>query len=166
MARRCFRREDGAVSEVVGFVLSFALSAIFLLIAMNTFWVAKDNTDNVVTAVELKTIANRVASRIVEASLVAQEFPNATLNMTVPLPQDLNGRPYFVKATASEVLVYSADGSLSASATTFKLEAVPNVRVAGLVASSNEVLIITYSLQPNAADPTNPFRDIRIHGEE
>lgn len=154
------------MSEVVGFVLSFALSAIFLLIAMNSFWVAKDNTDSVVTAVELKTIANRVSSRIVEASLVAQEFPNSTLHMTVPLPQELNGRPYFVKATASEVVVYSADGTLSASATTFKLEAVPNIRVSGLVPSSNEVLVVTYSLQPNPADPDNPFRDIRIHGEE
>ena len=161
-----FRRDDGAVSEVIGFVLSFALSAVFLLIALSSFWMAKDNTDSVVTAVELKTIANRVSARIVEASLVAQEFPNATLNLTVPLPQDLNGHPYFVKATAAEVVVYSADGTLSANATTFKLDAVPNVRVEGLVASSGEFLVVSYSLQPDPQNSNVFLRHIRIHGEE
>lgn len=159
MARPLLRRDDGGVSEVIGFVLSFALSAIFLLIAMNSFWVAKDNTDGVVTAVELKTIANRVAARVVEAGLSAQEFPNATLDLTVALPQELNGHLYYVDATASAIYVRSTDGSLSASATTFKLDAVTGLTVSGRVHSSDERLIVTYSLQNGA--PT-----IRIHGEE
>lgn len=150
---------DSAVSEVIGFVLSFALSAIFLLIAMNSFWVAKDNTDGVVTAVELKTIANRVAARVVEAGLSAQEFENATLNVTVPLPQELNGRGYYVEARAWAVYVNSTDGTLTASATTFKLDAVPDVQVTGRVQSSDEVLVVTYSKQGST-------KLIRIHGEE
>lgn len=151
-------RDDQAVSEVIGFVLSFALSAVFLLVAMSSFWSAKENTDSVVTAVELKTIANRVAAKIVEASLVAQEFPNATLNVTIPLPQQLNGREYYVVATPAVVYVNSTDGALTASATTFKLDAVPEVQVSGRVVSANEVLVVSYSLQGSV-------RDIRIRGE-
>lgn len=157
--RSSFSRDDGAITEVVGFVLSFALSAMFLLIAMNSFWVAKDNTDSVVTAVELKTIANRVAAKIVEAGLSAQEFPNATLNITVPLPQELNGHIYYVEATPSMVIVKSTDGALSASATTFKLDAVPDITVSGTVHSSGEILVVSYSLQDGKPD-------IRIHGED
>lgn len=152
-------QDDTGVSEVIGFVLSFALSAIFLLIAMNSFWVAKDNTDGVVTAVELKTIANRVAARIVEAGLSSQEFPNATLNVTIPLPQDLNGRGFYVEARAWAVYVNSTDGTLSATATTFKLDAVQGVQVTGKVQSSDEVLVVSYSRQGNV-------QLIRIHGEE
>lgn len=159
MSRPLLRRNDDGVSEVIGFVLSFALSAVFLLIAMNSFWVAKDNTDGVVTAVELKTIANRVAARIVEAGLSAQEFPNATLNLTVALPQELNGHLYYVNATASMVYVRSTDGTLSASATTFKLDAVTNMTVSGRVDSSSERLVVTYSLQSGKPN-------IRIHGDE
>ncbi len=157
--RPLLRRDDRGVSEVIGFVLSFALSAIFLLIAMNSFWAAKDNTDGVVTAVELKTIANRVAARVVEAGITAQEFPNATLHLTVALPQELNGHLYYVEATPSMVYVRSTDGAFSASATTFKLDAVAGLQVRGVVHSSDERLIVTYSLQGGA--PT-----IRIHGEE
>jgi hypothetical protein len=159
VSRPLLRRNDDGVSEVIGFVLSFALSAVFLLIAMNSFWVAKDNTDGVVTAVELKTIANRVAARIVEAGLSAQEFPNATLNLTVALPQELNGHLYYVNATASMVYVRSTDGTLSASATTFKLDAVTNMTVSGRVDSSSERLVVTYSLQSGKPN-------IRIHGDE
>lgn len=157
--RRGLRGDDSAVSEIIGFVLSFALSAVFLLIAMNSFWVAKDNTDGVVTAVELKTIANRVATRIVEAGLTAQEFPNATFNVTVPLPQELNGRPYYVEARAWAVYVNSTDGTLTANSTTFKLDAVDKVLVTGRVHSSNEMLVVSYS-------PQGPYKDIRIRGEE
>ena len=159
MVRARFAGNDEGVSEVIGFVLSFALSAMFLLIAMNSFWTAKDNTDSVVTAVELKTIANRVASKIVEAGLASQEFPNATLNVRVALPQELNGHPYYVVATPGVVYVNSTDGTLTATATTFKLDAVPNLTVTGRVVSSNELLVVSYSLQ-------GTVRQIRIHGEE
>lgn len=157
---RLFQRDDSGVSELIGFILSFALSAVFLLIALGSFYTARENTDAVVTGVELKTIANRVAEHIVEAGLVSQEFPNATLNVTVALPQDLNGHPYYVEATPSAIYANTTDGTLSAQATTFKLDAVTGVSVNGRVYSSNEVLIVSYSLQNNGLT-----RDIRIHGE-
>lgn len=154
--RRLLRRDDGAVSEVLGFVLSFALSAIFLMLAMTSFWTAKNNSDAVITASELKTIADRVAAAVVEAGLVGAEYPNATMNITVPLPQQLNGHDYYVQARAWGVYVNATDGSLSSNATTFKLDAISEFQVSGLAYSSNEYVIVTYSYQP-------PKRDIQIH---
>lgn len=156
--RRRFGRNDEAVTEVIGFVLSFALSAVFLMISLNTFFVARTNSDDVVTAAELKTIADRVASRVVEAGLIGAEFPNATLNVTLDIPQDLNGHLYYIEARPYGIYANASDIGLSALATTFNLDAVEGFHVDGLVYSSAERLVITYSLQDNGAR-----KSIHIH---
>lgn len=156
---RRLTRDDSGVSEVIGFVLSFALSAMFLMISLNTFFLAKNNSDDVVTAAELKTIADRVAARIVEAGLIGGEFPNATLNVTINIPQSLNGHPYYVEARPYGVFANTTDLPLSATATTFKLDAVVGFTVDGTVYSGGERLVIEYSDRPDIG------QRIRIHGE-
>ncbi|HVM46288.1 MAG TPA: hypothetical protein VM582_10165 [Candidatus Thermoplasmatota archaeon] len=146
---RSFLRRDDAVTEVIGYVLSFALSAIFLLIALNVFSTARGNTEHVVTGVELRTLADRVASRIVEMGLVSQEFPNATMQVSLVIPQSLNGKLYTITATAASVRAETNDGSVSAAATTYRTEALPGIVVSGAVDSSNERLKLLY--QPDGA---------------
>lgn len=152
------RKRDEAVTEVIGYVLSFALSAIFLLIALNVFSAARGNTEHVVTGVELKTIADRVASRIVEMGLVSQEFKNATMDVTLVVPQSLNGKLYTVTASPDIVVAKTNDGTLSAAATTYKTDALPNIAVTGTVDSSNERIRIHYQL-------AGTDRQITISGE-
>lgn len=154
------RSNDEGVSEVLGFILSFALSAVFLMIALNSFYAAKGNTEAVVNAVELRAIADRVSARVVEAALIGQEFPNATYNVTIAVPTDLNGLPYYVEATASTIYVNASGGQLSASASTLRLDAVTGFAVSGRAESSNGHVTVTYSLQNAGA-----IRSIRIHGE-
>lgn len=153
------RMDDEATSEVVGYILSFALSSIFLLIALTTYYQASGNTDSVVTAVELKAIADRVATRVVDAGLVAQEFPNASLNISMDLPQTVNGHSYLVTASPTTITVKATDGSVTASSSTFKLEAVGGISVSGSVYSTQERIIIGYSLQNGGAT-----KQIVIHG--
>lgn len=155
-----FGSDDRAVSEVIGFVLSFALSAVFLMISLNTFFVAKNNSDDVVTGAELKTIADRVASRIVEAGLIGQEFPNSTLNLTLNIPSSLNSHSYYIEARTHGVYANVTDGALSASSTTFSLESVAGFEVTGLVYSGAERVIVTYSLQDGGSR-----KSIHIHSE-
>lgn len=157
MPRRNLRRDDEGISEVIGFVLSFAISAVFLMISLNTFFVAQNNSDDVVTAAELKSIAERVSARMVEAALLGQEFENVTLNLTVSIPQSLNGHPFYIDATPSRIYANTTDLPLSAEATTFNLDVVEGFQVSGRVYSSNERLVITYSLQDGGAR-----RDIHI----
>jgi hypothetical protein len=142
---RSLSRDDEAVTEVIGYVLSFALSAMFLLISLNVFDSARDNTDHVLTGVELKTIADRVAGRIVELGLVSQEFPEARMNITLSIPQSLNGRIYTVTASATQVLAATNDGEVTARATTFKSGVTVPAGIAGVVDSSNERLLVKYS---------------------
>lgn len=152
--------DDRGVSEVVGFILSFALSAVFLMISLTSFYAAKSNTEAVVSAVELRAIADRVASRVVEAGLMGQEFPNATYNVTVAIPTDLNGVPYYVDATPAAIHVNSTTEETRATASTLRLDAVTGFQVSGRAYSSNGHVVVTYSLQGAGA-----VKSIRIHGE-
>lgn len=147
LTRRSLRRDDGAVTEVIGYVLSFALSAIFLLVALNLFYTAKGNTEDVVAAVELRSIADRVATRVVEAGLASQEFPAASFEYTINIPQSLNGRPYYLEIDPDTFAIDGAthDGLLSASSTTFKLDTIVGLVVDGRVESSNERVVIRYT---------------------
>lgn len=153
-------RDDRGVTEVVGFILSFAISAIFLLIALNTFYTAKGNTDAMVQGVELKTIADQVASRVVEAGLVGQEFPESRMDLALDVPQTINGVSYTIRIDNDAVRVSADDGSATATATTFRLDAVSGMVVSGTVRSELERVVITY-------EQTGPagarIREITIH---
>jgi hypothetical protein len=170
MRRRSLHQDDRAISEVLGFILSFALSAIFLMIALSSFYAARNNTDGIVAASELRSVADRVATRIVEAGLVGQEFPNATINLTLNIPQDLNGHPYQIVAKKTGIWVNASDATYSSMASVFKVDAVSGVDVCGTAYSGEEHLIITYSLHDVAtAAPVGcdqlSTRDIIIHGD-
>jgi hypothetical protein len=158
MQRRVFVRDDG-VTEVIGYVLSFALSAIFLLLALNVFWAARENTEEVTTGVELKTLSDRIAARVTEMGSLSQEFPNATLNITIRIPQSLNGRLYTLTATKTNVTAATDDGALSATSTTFKIDVLEDIAVLGSVGSSNEQVRIQYDKLVNNS------RQIMISGE-
>lgn len=157
-ALRRARDDDDAVTEVIGYVLSFALSAVFLLLALNVFWAARANTEHVTTGVELKAVADRVAARIVELGLISQEFPAARMNATLDIPQSFNGRLYTITAIKENVTASTNDGELEANATNFRLDALPGIAVSGAVDSSNGRLVVQY--EPVGITPT-----IRIKGE-
>jgi hypothetical protein len=155
MRARLLAVDDRATNEIIGFVLSFALSAIFLMIAMSTFWTAKSNSESVMTATEMKAVADRVASAVVEAGLVGQEFPNATMNISVPLPQQLSGHDYVVDAYNYGVILSAPDGAFSpVNATTFKLDAVSGLSVSGHAYSSTQRVIVSYTNSTGAASIT------------
>lgn len=146
--RKMLRRvNDEGVTEVIGYVLSFALSAVFLLIALNVFSAARGNTEHVVTGVELKTLADRVAGHIVELGQVSQEFPNARMEVTLVIPQSLNGKLYTITATAPKVIAETNDGSISAESTTYRSEVLPNIAISGSADSSNERVLLRYQLE-------------------
>lgn len=146
------RRDDEAVSEVLGFVLTFALSAIFLMIALSSFYAARNNSEGVVAGVELKAIADRVAARIVEVGLIGQEFPNVVATFTISIPQSIGDQPYYVDAATSKVTATTLGGDISAEATTLKLDAVTGFVVTGRAHSSNEHVTISYAL--TSGNPT------------
>lgn len=148
--RRLFARDDSGVSEVVGYILTFALSAIILLISVQSFTLARSNSDSVIMAVELKSLATRVSSRVIEAGLVSHEFPDATYSVTIQIPKDLHGVPYYIEAyqgvsgNPSAIYAISYDQSIVTSASILRLEET-GLQIEGRVESSEEHVVITYT---------------------
>lgn len=138
------RGNDRAVSEVMGYILMFALSAVILVVSLQSFTSAKQGSEDIVAGVEMRAVADRVSARLLEASKVAQEFPNATYNISLRVPEHINGQSYTILVSASEVVVESVDGSARVTASAYKLDAIRDLRVSGEVYSGNGNIIVRY----------------------
>jgi len=122
-------RDEAAVNEVLGFILMFALSSIILIFSLRAFTTAQDSSNDLVAAVELKNIANRISARLVQAGNVGQEFPQAEFKVVIRLPDEIAGYRYTIQFRdrddvlgindpAADPIVYTAtDGSPVGTAT-------------------------------------------------
>lgn len=145
-----FGVDDRAVNEVVGFILMFAVSSVVLVISTQGFLAAKQNTDHMIQGVELGNVASRVASRVVHAGSVAEEFPNATFSSSLRIPATAHGEPYEVSVTGERVRASLQRASLAAESTTYNLVDVTNLRITGEATAERERFVIDYEHQWNA----------------
>lgn len=96
-----FRRDEAAVSEVIGYVLTFAIISGVLVLSMLTFNVARERTADRVLEVEAASVAHRVAAAVVEAGLFVerQTAAGATptdLHLVLDLPESFQGTGYTI----------------------------------------------------------------------
>ncbi len=137
--------DDAAVSEVIGYILMFALSAVILTASLQAFTITQERSDKLSAGVEMQGVANRVASRILQASLVAEEMPNATFHATMRLPDVLGTHTYYVQAHPSTVYVNATNEQVRTNSTTFRTEAISGLGVSGKVFSSDRLLRVEYT---------------------
>lgn len=136
--------EDAAVTEVIGFIMMFALSAIILVFSLRAFDVTQTETDREVAEVQLEALADEVASRVVQAGLASEKFPNATFKVDVRLPDAIKGYGYTVTGTNATVYANTTDGQVTTNSTTFKTDALEDVWVHGTVYSGAWDLEVRY----------------------
>lgn len=162
MPLRSLRRDDRAVNEIVGYILMFAMSSVILSISTQAFLDARTDTQEIVHGVELRTVAGRVASRIVQGGVIAQEFPNATVNVTLRVAPQLDGMSYHVQAAASKVTAAMNESSLSAEATTYNLGAIEYLRVVGVAGAERGKFQVgyKYSLFADIGGPHVDAKDL------
>lgn len=141
---RAMARREEAVSEILGYILMFALSSVILVVSLQSFTSAKQGSEDIVSSVEMRSLADRVSARLLEASKVAQEFPNATYNITLRVPTTIGGETYRVSTTSTLVTVETLNGGTRATASTYKLDAIPDLRVGGAVYSSDGHITVRY----------------------
>lgn len=146
--------DDEAVSEVIGFIMMFALSAIILIFTLRAFDITHTRTREASAEVQLQGLADRVSSRVVQAGLVAERYPNATLEVRVDLPESVEGFGYTVAGTNSTVYVNSTDGQVEQNSTTFETQAIDGVWIHGTVFSGPYDLTVTYEHRPDRASAT------------
>jgi hypothetical protein len=160
------------VSEVVGFVLTFGISAVVLVVAVQSFATAQQTTNTMLAAAEMKNVANRIATRLVQAGILYQDFPNSSTNITLTIPPTVAGKQYTAAVTPTTVYVNTTDRSANATASTFHLDAYsqtdPCFRVTGSVPSSYSSLVVRYGPVSTGTKPTlcaaYPVHTIQISG--
>ncbi|MHB8584587.1 MAG: hypothetical protein ACYDDF_01945 [Thermoplasmatota archaeon] len=143
------RRSDAGVSEVVGFILMFGLSAIILIISVQSFTTAENTSNAMLAGAEMKGVADRIATRLVQVGIIYQQFPNASANITLTVPPTIAGKSYAATITPTTVYVNTTDASAEATSSTFHLDAYsaadPCFLVKGTVPSSWGAFIVSYS---------------------
>lgn len=163
---------DEAVSEVIGFILMFALSSVILLISVHSFTAAKNDSAAVLAAAEMKSIATRVSSRLVEAGLVSQDFPEAKFNVTLEMPRQVAGYEYKVEIYSKAVNVTGLSGvPAPTSSTTFRLDAYATgnacFAIRGSAVSSYGMMAVSYqkdSLPKPAGCSASTWQAIELKG--
>ena len=153
-ASRSPRDQDGrggesAVSEVVGFLLIFFILSMVLVLSMFAFREIQSRAESAVVAVEAESVAQRVASAVVNAALFAERHGSADATYLHPLdlPDLLEGHTYVVHldpatgATPAQVRVVIADLNLEAAATLFSADASTSVALCSTDAVGGRVLV-------------------------
>ncbi len=94
-ARRQARSNDDAVSEVIGFLLTFAIISFILLVSMLAFNDAQQRAENRLIEIQGASAAQRVAAGAVDLALFVSEHPY-NVSIAIDLPTELQGISYSV----------------------------------------------------------------------
>lgn len=137
-----------AVSSVIGYIFSFALSAIILIISLNSFTSMQDTTYERAVEIELLDAANRIVAGINTAVDTHRSFPNATYSRYVSIPGAIKGRQYSIVATNDTVYVNTTDGRVHKSSTTYKASA-EGILISGIVYSGPDFILVQLNGREN-----------------
>lgn len=129
--------DERAVSEVVGYLLVFAILSMILILSMVAFKEIHDRAEVTVVTVEAESVAQRVASAVVNAALFAEQHASTEITFMQPLdlPTQLEGHSYVVHldaaagATPAQVRIVIAALALETTAPLFAADASVDVNI-------------------------------------
>ena len=118
--RKMFKLGDKAVSQVIGYVLTFAIISATTVTVVYTTSVLLERRATAAAEIIAQDIANHVVDAITECIAMKQEFPDANYSRVINVPTTINGKNYYIVATDERVYVNTTDGKVSAKSTTYK----------------------------------------------
>lgn len=140
--------DEDAVSEVVGYLLVFGILAMILVLSMFAFNQVQQRAEASVVEAEGQSVAQRVASAVVNAALFVEDNydPLApalapTYSQPLDLPTELEGHSYSVSLSSLEVKVTVRDLGVVATAPLFSAEAPANVDFCATSATAGRVAV-------------------------
>lgn len=140
---------DAAVSEVVGYLLVFGILSAILILSMVAFNLIQDRAEENVAAIEGESIAQRVASAVVNAALFVEDNYDPAAPATAPtylqpidLPLAVQGRDYSIALDGVENQVeVTIDGLAPVTAPLFSAGAPTNVDFCASTASAGRIIV-------------------------
>lgn len=100
-----FADDDVAVSPLVGYILTFAITSALVVTVIWTSSAVLDDRHRAAAKVQLRDLAHRTVNALEEAFHVTDANPNVEYQKRLPLPDDIRGFSYRIDANATEVVV-------------------------------------------------------------
>lgn len=107
-----FVADEAAVSAVVGYILSFGITAGLLLVILTTSSSLLHGQHVDAATIQFTDLAHRVANAAEEAIYVVDANPDADYEKRLPLPPDVRGFEYGVEIGDSDVWVNATNGEI------------------------------------------------------
>lgn len=104
-----FRDDESAVSEAIGYIITFGVSTIVLVASLSTFSTIRDYTTDLAIDRSLDEIGAQVSFAIGEAKRAGANYPGSAYHFTVTLPPDIDGVGYELYITDRDTLILEAD---------------------------------------------------------
>jgi hypothetical protein len=126
--------DDSAVSEVIGFLLIFGILSMILVLSMVAFNGLHDRAKTSIVRLEAESVAQRVASSVVDAALFGERHDSNTSRYVqeLDLPGFLVGRSYTVHLDSvplQQVRVLVPSMGINVTAPLFSAGAASNVGI-------------------------------------
>ena len=119
---RSFIKNKHGVSNVIGYMFSFAVASMVMVSSIFITMNIVDNKTSQVARIEAQNIANYVANTVAEMVAMKEANPNAEYSKTMDIPIDLAGKPYYIEVTADRIYVNTSDGHVTASCTSYNAD--------------------------------------------
>jgi len=129
---RKFRKNTHGVSNIMGYMFSFAVASMVMVSAVFITMNIVDDKTSQVARIEAQSIANYVANTVAEMVAMKEANPNAEYSKTMDIPVDLAGKSYYIEVTADRIYVNTTDGHVTASCTTYHADEL-NIGVSGRI---------------------------------
>ena len=119
---RYITSSNRGVSQVVGFILTFALVSVVTTSAVYTTSTLVENRSKFASELIAQDVVNYVINAILECSATIETFPNANYSKNIEIPSTIGTREYNLKATNTKVFLNTTGGYIKENSTTYKQE--------------------------------------------
>ena len=137
------RTNNKGVSQVIGFVLTFAIISMVTTSTIYTVSVLVERRNKVASELIAQDIVNYVVNAIMECTATRQTYPNANYSKMIEIPTTISGRYYYIEAAGSVVYLNATDGYVREKSTTYKQEELSTGILGKVYSANGEITILS-----------------------
>jgi len=119
MIKRRTILNNEAVSQVVGFMISFSIIIMITGSSIYTVSFLIDQRVEYVSKITGETIVNYVTNTIIECSATIDACTDVNYSKTIEIPTEIHDRSYYIEASSSMIYLNTTDDFIKVSGTTY-----------------------------------------------
>lgn len=110
---RSFMDDERGVSEIVGYMIAFAMGSIILVLSLTGFNAMRDYSGDMVADRTVKEVAHRISFAVDESLESGAQHPLSEFSRELRLPREVSGNTYTIELGPGNVWVNTTDAGPS-----------------------------------------------------